>query len=83
MLWLLIFGETFSRVRAINTGNVSFLVPGIIAQSALFISIFYGIQIIWDRDAGILNKLLVMPTPRAALVAGKAFAAEFRSISQV
>ena len=85
-LWLLIFGETFSRIRAISTSNVpylSFLAPGIIAQSALFISIFYGIQIIWDRDAGILNKLLVTPTPRAALIAGKAFAAGIRSIAQV
>ena len=46
-----------------------------LAQSALFISIFYGIQIIWERDAGILAKLLVTPTPRAALITGKAFAA--------
>jgi ABC-2 type transport system permease protein len=86
MLWLVIFGETFSRVRAIDTSGVpylSFLAPGIIAQSALFISIFYGIQIIWDRDAGILNKLLVTPTPRTALIAGKAFAAGIRSIAQV
>jgi ABC-2 type transport system permease protein len=85
-LWLLIFGETFSRFHAISTGHVpylSFLAPGIIAQSALFISIFYGIQIIWDRDAGILNKLLVTPTPRAAFIAGKAFAAGIRSIAQV
>jgi ABC-2 type transport system permease protein len=49
----------------------------------LFISIFYGIQIIWERDAGILNKLLVTPTPRVALIAGKAFAAGIRSIAQV
>jgi ABC-2 type transport system permease protein len=86
MLWLLIFGETFSRIRGVNTSNVpylSFLAPGIIAQSALFISIFYGIQIIWERDAGILNKLLVTPTPRTALIAGKAFAAGVRSIAQV
>lgn len=53
------------------------------AQSALFIAIFYGIQIIWDRDFGILTKLLATPTPRAALVTGKAFAAGVRAISQV
>ena len=35
-------------------------------------SIFYGIQIIWERDAGVLAKLMVTPTPRAALVTGKA-----------
>ena len=53
------------------------------AQSAMFISIFYGIQIIWDRDAGILTKLMTTPTPRAALVTGKAFAAGVRSMAQV
>ena len=85
-LWLLIFGVTFSRVHAIPTGNVpylDFLAPGIMAQSALFIAIFYGIQIIWERDAGILTKLLSTPTPRVALVAGKAFAAGVRATSQV
>src|SRR3954471_22716221 len=84
-LWLLIFGTTFSRIRAIPTGDVpylDFLAPGILAQSALFISIFYGIQIIWERDAGVLAKLLVTPTPRAALVTGKAFAAGVRSLAQ-
>jgi len=85
-LWLLIFGVTFSRVHAIPTGSLpylDFLAPGIMAQSALFIAIFYGIQIIWERDAGVLTKLLATPTPRVALVAGKAFAAGVRATSQV
>ena len=85
-LWLLIFGQTFSRLRVIDTGHVpylAFLAPGIIAQSALFISIFYGIQIIWDRDAGILAKLMVTPAPASALITGKAFAAGVRSVVQV
>jgi ABC-2 type transport system permease protein len=84
-LWLLIFGQTFSRIRAIPTGRVpylDYLAPGILAQSALFISIFYGIQIIWERDAGVLAKLLVTPTPRAALITGKAFAAGVRAVAQ-
>jgi ABC-2 type transport system permease protein len=85
-LWLLIFGTTFSRLHVINTGSVSylaFLAPGIIAQSALFISIFYGIQIIWDRDAGVLAKLMVTPAPASALISGKSFAAGVRSVAQV
>ena len=84
-LWLLVFGETFTRLRAIPTGNVpylDFLAPGIIAQSGLFVAIFYGIQIIWERDAGVLTKLLATPTPRVALVAGKAFAAGLRAAVQ-
>jgi ABC-2 type transport system permease protein len=84
-LWLLIFGETFTRIRAIPTGGIPYLdymAPGIIAQSAMFIAIFYGIHIIWERDAGVLTKLLVTPTPRAALITGKAFAAGVKSILQ-
>ncbi|MBV9095920.1 MAG: ABC transporter permease [Streptosporangiaceae bacterium] len=85
-LWLLIFGETFTRVHAIPTPAgipyLAYLAPGILAQSALFIAIFYGIQIIWERDAGVLAKLMVTPTPRAALITGKAFAAGVRSVIQ-
>jgi ABC-2 type transport system permease protein len=86
VLWLLIFGETFNRIHAIPTGNVpylDFLAPGIIAQSGLFVAIFYGIQIIWERDSGVLTKLLVTPTPRSALILGKSFAAGIRALAQV
>ena len=85
VLWLVIFGETFNRLHAIPTGNVpylNFLAPGIIAQSGMFVAIFYGIQIIWERDAGVLTKLMVTPTPRSALITGKAFASGVRSVIQ-
>ena len=63
-LWLIIFGETFSRIRAIPTGNVrylDYLAPGIMAQSALFVAIFYGIQIIWDATRGSLRNYWQRP----------------------
>ena len=85
-LWLLIYGETFNRIHAIPTPHgisyLAYLAPGIIGQSALFVAIFYGIQIIWERDAGVLTKLMVTPTPRSALITGKAFAAGLRSVLQ-
>jgi ABC-2 type transport system permease protein len=85
MLWLLVFGEVFTRIRAIPTGYPSyldFLAPGILAQSVLFISIFYGIAIIWERDLGVIHKFLASPTPRAALVLGKALSAGARALPQ-
>jgi ABC-2 type transport system permease protein len=85
VLWLVVFGQVFTRVRAIPTGDLSyldFMAPGILAQSVLFISIFYGIAIIWERDMGILHKFLASPTPRTALVLGKALSAGVRSLSQ-
>ncbi len=84
-LWLLVFGQVFSRVRGITAGGVrytDFIAPGILAQSVLFIAIFYGIGIIWERDLGIVQKFLVSPTPRSALVLGKALSAGVRSLSQ-
>jgi len=84
-LWLLIFGQVFTRTRVIPTGNLpylNFMAPGILAQSVLFISIFYGISIIWERDLGILQKFLVSPTPRASLVCGKALSAGVRGVAQ-
>ena len=84
-LWLLVFGQVFTRTRAIPTGElryIDFMAPGILAQSVLFIAIFYGIAIIWERDLGILHKFLVSPTPRTALVLGKALSAGTRASAQ-
>lgn len=86
VLWLLIFGQAFSSIRAIPTGNVNyqtFMAPGVLAQSMMFIAIFYGLSIIWDRDQGILQKLLAMPVPRASFVTGKALGASIRAFCQV
>ncbi|MDE2058669.1 MAG: ABC transporter permease [candidate division NC10 bacterium] len=84
-LWLLVFGEVMGGVRGLPTGGfayLDFLVPGILAQSVLFVAIFYGISVIWERDLGILQKYLVSPAPRTALVLGKAVSAGVRGLSQ-
>jgi ABC-2 type transport system permease protein len=84
-LWLVIFGQVFTQIRAIPTGDLrylDFMTPGILAQSVLFVAIFYGIAVIWERDLGILHKFLVSPTPRVALVLGKALSAGVRGLSQ-
>ncbi len=84
-LWLLIFGQVFTRVRVLPSGHmryIDFMAPGVLAQSVLFIAIFYGISIIWERDLGIIHKFLVSPTPRSALVLGKALSAGVRALSQ-
>jgi ABC-2 type transport system permease protein len=85
LLWLLVFGQVFSRTHAIPTGEldyIDFLAPGVLAQSILFTSIFFGIAIIWERDLGILQKTLVSPAYRSALVVGKALSAGVRALAQ-
>jgi len=85
VLWLMLFGEVMARVRGVAPGNVpylDYLAAGILAQSALFVAIFYGISAIWERDLGVLQRYLVSPAPRAALVLGKALSAGVRGLSQ-
>ncbi len=85
MLWLVLFGEVMSQVRGMQTGDVpylDFLAPGILAQSVLFVAIFYGIAAIWERDLGVLHRYMVSPAPRSALVLGKAASAAVRGLSQ-
>jgi ABC-2 type transport system permease protein len=84
-LWLLVFGQVFTHTRAIPTGDLrylDFMAPGILAQSVLFIAIFYGITVIWERDLGIVHKFLVAPVARSAIVTGKALSAGVRGLSQ-
>jgi ABC-2 type transport system permease protein len=84
-LWLLVFGEVFTKIKAIPTGNytyLQFMTPGVLAQSVMFVAIFYGITIVWERDLGILNKLLASPAPRSAIVIGKILSAGLRGVFQ-
>jgi len=85
LLWLLLFGEVMARVHGLSSGSTSyldFLAPGILAQSVLFVAIFYGISAIWERDLGVLQRYIVSPAPRSALVSGKAASSCIRALSQ-
>ena len=87
VLWLLIFGQVFTRIRGIPTSGLpylDFMAAGILAQSVLFVSIFSGgMSLIWERDLGLAQKFLVSPTPRASIVLGKGIASGVRCLSQV
>jgi len=85
VLWILIFGKVFEKMHPIAgpVNYIAFMTPGILAQSVLFVSIFYGIAIIWERDLGLTHKFLATPSPRTALVFGKALSAAFRTLPLV
>lgn len=50
---------------------IQFLVPGIVAMSILFTSMFNGIEIIWDRQFGFLKETLVAPVSRVNIMLGR------------
>ena len=85
ILWLMVFGQVFARAHSIPTGGLdylAFLTPGVLAQSVLFVAIFNGISVIWERDLGIVHKFLASPAPRSALVLGKGLASGIRAMTQ-
>jgi ABC-2 type transport system permease protein len=85
LLWLVVFGEVMAKVRVLPDTSYSylqFLTPGVLAQSVIFMAIFFGINLVWERDRGLLHKLLSTPVPRYSIIIGKAFSAGVRSIFQ-
>jgi ABC-2 type transport system permease protein len=85
ILWIAVYGPIMSGVRAINTGGIpytDYITPGILIQSTTFVSIFYGLTIVWERESGILKKLLVTPVSRYSTVMGRSMASGVRAIFQ-
>jgi ABC-2 type transport system permease protein len=85
LLWLFLFGTAMRHSRLLTVGTLdyrAYLAPGVMAQAAMFIAIFYGLAVIWERDVGQLERLLATPLPRAAIVLGKAVGACVRAFVQ-
>lgn len=64
-------GPVFQKAGGGN--YLQFLVPGVIAQSILFTSIFAGIEVIWDKQFGFLKETLVAPVSRFEIMIGRTF----------
>jgi ABC-2 type transport system permease protein len=85
LLWLFIFGTALRHNRALTLGQLdyrAYLAPGVMAQAAMFIAIFFGLAVIWERDVGQLQRLLATSLPRTAIVLGKAVGACVRALVQ-
>lgn len=85
LLWLFVFGTALGHAHAFPIGDLeyrAYLAPGVLAQAAMFIAIFYGLAVIWERDVGQLQRLLATPLPRSAIVLGKAVGACVRALVQ-
>ncbi len=85
LLWLFIFGTALRHNSALRLHGLdyrAYLAPGVMAQGALFIAIFYGLSVIWERDVGQLQRLLATPLSRTSIVLGKAAGACVRALAQ-
>jgi ABC-2 type transport system permease protein len=84
LLFLVAFGYGFGAVfqKAGEGSYMQFLAPGIIAMSILFTAIFFGIEIIWDRQFGFLKETLVAPVSRLRIMVGRTLGGATVSVVQ-
>jgi ABC-2 type transport system permease protein len=73
LLFLFVMGTGLGSV--ISTSDdvdfKTFLFPGVLAMSVLFMAVFAGISLVWDREFGFLREMLVAPISKAAIIVGK------------
>jgi ABC-2 type transport system permease protein len=50
---------------------LQFIAPGVVGMAILFMSIFSGVGILWDRQFGFLKETLVAPVPRLQIMVGR------------
>jgi ABC-2 type transport system permease protein len=75
IIWLLLYGQLFKRVVELPgfnaTSYINFLTPGVVVMTALFSAGWNGMGMIVDIDRGTLDRFLVSPVSRMALIGGR------------
>jgi len=74
LFFLLFLGVGLNAVvqlPGLGESYIVFLIPGMVAMSVLFTSVFSGIQIIWDKQFGFLKETLVAPVSRLEIMSGQ------------
>jgi ABC-2 type transport system permease protein len=74
LFFMLVLGfglDSIVRIPGMEKGYMDFIIPGIVAMSVLFTSVFSGIQIIWDKQFGFLKATLVAPVSRLDIMIGQ------------
>lgn len=81
LIWLIIFGQLFGRfVQAEN--YMDFMVPGILIMTVLFGSSWSGVSLLREISAGTVDKMLVSPVSRVAIVLSRVMHSAVQVIAQ-
>ena len=79
-VWIIVIGNTFAGtqplIQAVGFEGeyIEFMTPGVIILTAIFTSIFGGVNTLWDRRYGFMNKALTSPISRSSIALGKMLA---------
>lgn len=76
-IWIIVIGNTFAGTQPLlesvgfDGKYIDFMAPGVIILTAIFTSIFGGVNTLWDRRYGFMTKTLTSPISRSAIALGK------------
>ncbi|RDJ31514.1 MAG: ABC transporter [Crenarchaeota archaeon] len=79
-IWIIVIGNTFAGTQPLieavgfDGEYIEFMAPGVIVLTAIFTSIFGGVNTLWDRRYGFMNKALTSPISRSSIALGKMLA---------
>lgn len=87
-IWIIVVGNTFAGTKPLIEAvgfqgeYIEFMTPGVIVLTAIFTSIFGGVNTLWDRRYGFMNKALTSPVSRSSIALGKMMAISLISALQ-
>ena len=76
LFFLIILGAGFRNIQmpGMEGDNyIVFIAPGMIAMGILFSSLFTGVAVLWDKQFGFLQEVLVAPIKRYTIILGRTF----------
>jgi ABC-2 type transport system permease protein len=85
MIWLLLYGQLFSKVPTLRGGArtyVEFLLPGIVVMNAFFGGTWAGMAMITDLDRHVIDRFLATPASRLAIVFSQVVRSGFIAVVQ-
>jgi ABC-2 type transport system permease protein len=86
IIWLVLYGQLFKRVVELpgfrSASYIDFLTPGVVVMSALFASGWTGMGVINDLDRGVMDRFLISPVRRPAIILGRLMNLSFITMIQ-
>jgi ABC-2 type transport system permease protein len=85
IVWLVLYGQLFSRVGALRGGAnsyVEFLAPGIICMNSFFGGSWSGMAMITDLDRHVVDRFLAAPASRFAIILSQVVRAGITAVLQ-
>jgi len=84
ILWLLIIGGGIGSAVSFSGINYqTFIFPGVLIQTVLFSSVFFGVYIVWDKKIDFLKEVLVAPISRTSVFVGKIIGGSTDTLIQI